>query len=325
MSLKLGIRNKIRRNRAAGGFVGLLDQPFATGATAAYSLRLLREKHSGGLVRVRADDSGTDKGEADVLPRLQPDGSKIIELNSPIENLNSEAQNRLGVPQGGGDKVLADLVDAGGQNFDGLTSKWYGQTPNKNDASQSNASKQPQIVDAGSVIQENGKPALDFDGSDDILQTPFNSFNFSNISYFTVIKTGSDISVKQNIIGSKKKSGNSELDYRVNNGELEFVEFPVNGQAKSVKIPIQQSNAFILSGIYDGTFNASKQGKSLVAGDTASLIQNGVNEGIGGRNNTGGDDQFFEGTIQEILVYNEDKSSENLKIKKAQNNYYSIF
>jgi len=35
MSLKLRLRNKIRRSRAAGGFVGLLDQPFATGATAA--------------------------------------------------------------------------------------------------------------------------------------------------------------------------------------------------------------------------------------------------------------------------------------------------
>jgi len=127
MSLKLGLRNKIRRNRAAGGFVGLLDQPFAQGATAAYSLRRLKSTATK-AVRVREDSGNT---EADI-------------------------------GFSGGTLDTTALLNHVGSN-NGFVTKWYDQSGNGNDASNSTATEQPKIYDANNgLVKENGKAALDF-------------------------------------------------------------------------------------------------------------------------------------------------------------------
>ena len=61
------------------------------------------------------------------------------------------------------DGTLTDWVGVGN---DGFVVKFYGQK-NSYDGTQSTASRQPKIVDSGSLILHNGKPTIDFDGSDD--------------------------------------------------------------------------------------------------------------------------------------------------------------
>jgi len=326
MSLGLGINVKGPRGPLGAGVVRLLDEPFASGATAAYSLRLLREAHVGGLIRSRADDAGTDKGEADVLPRLQPDGAKIIELNSPIENLNSKAQTRLGAPAGGGNKVLADLVDAGGLNFDGLTSKWYGQTPNKNDATQSNASEQPQIVNSGSVIQENGKPALKFDGFDDFLANNDKNITSNKFSVFSVNK--SNESPANNFMrlfllheGGKNFQSGYFLgaDNTTKKGLIIYQHgrtFNTNGgiiTKQNLILGIATPNEEKL--FIDGQFQNSSQ---ISAGTTTN-----ANIKIG--TNSNANKEFWNGLIQEIILYTTDQSSNRTKIETNINNHYLIF
>jgi len=325
MSLSIGLKNKIRRSRA-GGFTGLLDQPFATGATAAYSLRLLREKHSGGLVRVRADDSGTDKGEADVLPLLQPDGSKIITLNSPIENFS-------GTPFSGDGYVLADLIDAGNGNYDGLTSSWYDQTPNLNDASNSTASAQPQIVSGGTVIQENGKPTVQFNGnSQNVLNLPSGfALNSSAISAFTVAKeTGSS-----NINGLF--SNNSTLindRWNINIvGEQPRIVVSYDGTEaeKIISSGFSRNTNFLISSIttLDGsTFNGAIKVNGNIFSSQLSSSKNdfsylGQNWAIG---TTAGDpNRYLIGLFPELIIYNFEQSSNRTNIETNINNHYSIF
>jgi hypothetical protein len=103
----------------------------------------------------------------------------------------------LGAPAGGGDKVLADLVDSGNSNYDGYVPTWYGQTPNINNASNSTASEQPQIVNSGSVIKENGKPAIDFDGSDDTLTISTTTAQFLPLN-FTAFLVASQVNTGEN-------------------------------------------------------------------------------------------------------------------------------
>ena len=64
--------------------------------------------------------------------------------------------------------TLAAWVGVGNEGF---VTTWYDQTGNGNDATQASASSQPKIVSAGSVILDNGKATLEFDGSNDYMES----------------------------------------------------------------------------------------------------------------------------------------------------------
>ena len=126
------------------GFIGLLDE--YSGAAAAYSLRQLSST-STNAIRVRR---ASDNAESDI-------GFVDNELDTTS---------------------LASFCS--GTN--GFVTTWYDQSGNGNDAEQTTAANQPKIYDSVSgVIEENGKPAVEFDGSDDTIgYTEINpTFTFS--------------------------------------------------------------------------------------------------------------------------------------------------
>jgi len=102
------------------------------GAAAAYSLRQLSNAYTGPVVTVRRS---SDNAEADF---------KASEID---------------------DGTLAAFCGAG----DGLVKTWHDQSGNGNDASQATAGYQPKIVSSGSLVLQEGRPAIDFDGVDDAL------------------------------------------------------------------------------------------------------------------------------------------------------------
>ena len=134
---------------------GLLES--YPGAAAAYSLRQLRRSVSPYAIRVRrsSDDTELDIGFTS-----------------------------------NGDLDLGALLDFAGDS-DACVSKWYDQSSNGNDATQSSPSAQPKIVSSGSLITENGKPAVDFDGSDEYLDGA-NKTTIDNTAIFSVIKSDSN-------------------------------------------------------------------------------------------------------------------------------------
>jgi len=298
-----------RKDSFTPAFTGLLDQSFASGATAAYSLRLLRADHSGGLVRVRADDQGTSKGEADALPILQPDGSKIITLDSPIENFQ-------GTPFSGDGYVLADLVDAGNGNYDGLISKWYGQTANKNDASNSTANEQPQIVNSGTVITEskNGKPALQFNNAQYLFK---NNMNGDLVEYYEVIEqneggtfiqrqilfTDKYTNSRTYFVGAAQKGGSGNLSSGVGTPTHTFLKSP-NPSTR------------------DDFYNALEGVLELVNIYNISNLSTGFDFGLSGYNSG---EWYLNGKVQEVIGYPSNKSSSDRSdIKTEIDNYYTI-
>ena len=62
---------------------------------------------------------------------------------------------------------------------DGAVTTFYDQSGNGNDATNSTESEQPLVVSAGTLVTENGKAALDFDGVDDWLDAGLSSSQFS--------------------------------------------------------------------------------------------------------------------------------------------------
>lgn len=106
-------------------------------AAAAYGLRLLRSAYLGPAIRVRRT---SDNAEKDIYMDSQ------------------------------GNLDTATLTAFGG-SLSLKVNKWYDQSGNGNDASQSAGSAQPTIYDSGALVTVNGKPALDFDGTDDKFDT----------------------------------------------------------------------------------------------------------------------------------------------------------
>jgi len=107
-----------------------------TSASAAYSVRKLSNSYTGDALRVRrsSDNAETDIGFS---------GNSLDET------------------------ALTTFVGAG----DGFVTTWYDQSGNNNDAIQTTAVSQPQIVFSGNINKltgtGTGRPALEFDGSND--------------------------------------------------------------------------------------------------------------------------------------------------------------
>ena len=116
-----------------GGSSAVAPLDAYSGAAAVYSVRRVYSTYAGSAVEVRraSDDQTQDIG-------FDADGA----LDT----------NALGAFCSGTDCYVAT---------------WYDQSGNGKDASQSTASKQPQIYDsADGVVLENDRPALSFDGGD---------------------------------------------------------------------------------------------------------------------------------------------------------------
>ena len=131
-------------------FVGLLD--LYPSAAAAYSLRKLRSAYTGSAIRVRRSSDNTEQD--------------IGFVNNALDTSS-----------------LTSFCGSG----NGFVTTWYDQSGNARNATQTTAANQPQIVSSGSVINENTKPCIQFDNTNDFMNT--NSFStLSNASYFIVSK-----------------------------------------------------------------------------------------------------------------------------------------
>jgi hypothetical protein len=142
--------DKYYLERKAGGFIpvlelaGLLD--FYPNAAAAYSLRRLSGTYQGSAIRVRRSSDNTEQD---------------IGFNSN-GNLNTSA--------------LLAFSGVGS----GFVTTWYDQSGNANNATQTTAANQPQIVSNGGVVLDNGKATIAFDGGNDNMSS---SNYFNNVGY----------------------------------------------------------------------------------------------------------------------------------------------
>jgi hypothetical protein len=117
------------------GFQGLLD--FYPNAAAAYSLRKLSSAYTGSAIRVRRA------------------------VGSPSETDIGFVNNELDVA----------TLESFCSGTNGFVTTWYDQSGNGYDATQTTAANQPQIVSSGSVITDNGKPSVQYDGINDGLNS----------------------------------------------------------------------------------------------------------------------------------------------------------
>jgi len=264
-------------NEVWSSYAYLLDD--YSGAAAAYSLRLLRSAYTGDAIEVRrASDNATQD---------------IGFVNNELDVTSLESF-------------------CSGTN--GFVTTWYDQSGNGNDATQSTASNQPQIVSSGSVIEENGKPAISFDRD-----------------YLTMalISSSTEVTILSVCNPTQLSSYNSILGVGNNNGYA----LTTDGS---------KYNLFYRSVADQRTVNDANFSQSLIfaytkSGTNQTLYSNNVLfQNITPPNmitpstssRIGAYDIFsnpFIGEQQELVIYASDQSSNRSGIETNINDFYSIY
>jgi len=108
------------------------------GVTAYYSLRRFTTGEDNNAIRVR----------------------KEVSLVDEEQDIGFDANGDLDTSA-----LLEFATDADGGNV--YVSIWYDQSGNGNNATNATESEQPLVVSGGTLVEENGKAAIDFDGVDD--------------------------------------------------------------------------------------------------------------------------------------------------------------
>ena len=209
-------------------------------------------------------------------------------------------------------------------NRDGFVKTWYDQsvsdqagTATQNHAIQTDNAKQPKIVSAGALNTSGG---LEFDATDDFFAlTSTVSFENLPLAMFSVQDSqdnhnhhtlGCDnsrgIGVSQNSINYFFTSSSATLTFSSSVTGLNLYTAMHDGTTNSDNI----------TGHRNGVANSSSSGSGFGEANTTSVWKN-----IGVRSDT---NDFFEGTIKEIIVYNTDQTDNRTAIEANIGEVYSI-
>lgn len=263
-------------------FVGLLDT--YPNAAAAYSLRKLRSAYTGSAIRVRRSSDNTEQDIGFV--------NNILDTSS-----------------------LTSFCGSG----NGFVTTWYDQSGNAANVTQTTAANQPQIVSSGSVILQNGKPSIQWDGTNDFLQNT-SSLSYTNFSLFNLFK-----------FNSYSTTGYQAI---IQYSKLDLAQVLTNFQSSDTGVSTIAS--YSVADI--GTTRRLHTHLSTISGSTttSTLYLNGGNKATGSRILTstkttiaiGATDLGaipFNGNNQEIILYPSDQSSNRTGIETNINNFYSIY
>ena len=196
----------------------------------------------------------------------------------------------------------------------GLVETWYDQSGNSNDAVQATAGSQPKIVNAGSFLNE-----LDFDGTDD---------NFELTSVLGMTSAGAIFSVAESgggndkLILDNRDSGvdgfrlmrfNNELQYRWQSATAATSTNPGT------------NTKFIAFANHDGSnASAAVNGATATTTSDTSSISVAAKPHIGARSFLTASN-VWDGTINELIIYNSDQNANRSALQTNINSHYSIF
>jgi hypothetical protein len=292
---------------ASDFFQGLLD--LYPSAAAAYSLRKLRTAYTGSAIKVRRASDNTEQD---------------------IGFVNNELD------------TSALTTFCSGTN--GFVTTWYDQSGNNINALQTIAGNQPQIVSSGSVILENGKPSLQFDGISDniIIQSTLSYFNFmhNGTKFFDYFVASKNSNLRGDILGNITSGTQLGVIYSfpfldnnlktVNGNGLQTV----GSSNTSTSSPIVSNTQYLITHISDNS-NATASHRDEIYVNSGAAIKNNVitlspSTGNSSLNLTIGDigpniGIPFNGKIQELTIFSNDQSANRAGIASEINSFYSIY
>ena len=243
------------------------------GASAGYSLRLLSVDYSGDCITVRrASDNATQNiGFVD-------------------------------------DELDVASLETFCSGTDGFVTTWYDQSGNGNNATQTIASIQPQVVSSGSVILENGKSAIEAINITAAFDLPF-----TGTTQMTTVAVSRMYDISSNRYITDSASGRYIVGVFSNTGK--YTAFRSTQLSGGTAQATQPSLYFAT---FDGVNSTiTNDGVTTYTGDagTSSFTELRLMSGLGG----------FNGNVQEIIIYKSDQSSNRTGIEDNINDYYNIY
>jgi hypothetical protein len=269
--------------------VGLLDS--YPNAAAAYSLRKLRAAYTGSAIRVRRSSDNTET------------------------NIGFTALGNLD------ESALTSFCSS----TNGFVTTWYDQSVNGYDATQTTAANQPQIVNNGSILLDNGKPTIKFDGTND--QLNLNRLLFSGSQSRTMIgvyKPNLTPTRVNQLFGQNgaNSNGNWCLINFVNNPSQDpgFYGFAADLGANLTTPNLLQKMAQFY---YTGTIGSLYKNNNLIESKSISL--NSQNDNLYTIGNRSGIAENANANIQEVINWGSGQSSNRTGIELNINTYYGIY
>jgi hypothetical protein len=282
-------------------FVGLLDD--YPNAAAAYSLRKLRSAYTGSAIRVRRSSDNDE------------------------QNIGFTALGNLDTSS------LTSFCGSG----NGFVTTWYDQSGNARNATQTTAANQPQIVSSGSVILDNTKPTIFWNGGQRLSLASdsmtngigyFSSFSVSKLNdntsstqrFLSLISTGTSSSASRILFGKNGSNfiiaGGRRLDTDSFIGAASSTTYTLNRVLNSNILNYISSKLDIYINSSSVASSTTFHSGGNVSATNAQTQQIG-SDGSGGQN--------WLGNMQEMIFYTSDQSSNRTAIETNINNFYSIY
>jgi hypothetical protein len=221
----------------------------------------------------------------------------------------------------------------------GFVARWYDQSGNNNHATQTNTTRQPQIVGSGSVLNINSKPALSFDAINDnmnILNSATNlKFLHSNLS--TIITVNQMNSTTGNaLLGSNAGTGNN-VGFYLFNQPTGFTQHVISGILVNLSInntTNTSANTQYLNFVLGNPASTTLNERSLIYINDSTVNQNNSNTGTLSTNNStfdvqigavGNNSETMNGHYQELIIYPNNQTINREAASYGINNYYNIY
>jgi hypothetical protein len=274
------------------------------GAAAAYSVRKLDQDYTGYCMKVREDSGDT---EADI----GFDGSGDLD-------------------------TAAIATHCGSAN--GYVVTWYDQSGNANNATQSTSGNQPQIYNGTAVITENGKPALQL-GRSTLKQLTTSAISWgTSITAATVLQPTDDgnFYIKNWSIGTDATTrgyahitmtGANAIDWTRDDSAMFGDGYAANSDPRIVTTGSaftsgQQALSFLSLNSTASTLHVDGTEPTYRVQETGNTSADSDILYINGGTSAG---QGMDGTMQELIFWASDESSNRTGIQTDINTYFSIY
>ena len=196
---------------------------------------------------------------------------------------------------------------------DGFVTKWYDQSGNGGDMEQATTANQPQIVSSGAVLKDNGKPVI----------TGLSASNGSHMDLLTP-KTDYLPSTGQHYFFSVCNTTTARAILYRENTRFQLIAQSGNTSTNTRNDPNYLANTYRRNGASYTPVNRGEVYTTNLA-QTLMTIDGSLDNSISSFILGYGASQFANWDMQEFIVYDGDKSSDESNIETAINGHYSIY
>ena len=201
---------------------------------------------------------------------------------------------------------------------DGFVETWYDQSGNGNDATQGTAGNQPTIVQNGGLISD----GIQFDGSADALN--FTDLTLTDASIFTVL----DIDGTENlqiILGGSTSTTTATMIpmMQTSSTTTQVYKNATVGGAEQGNSQFRNGSQITLDNRGDAYTELAAQDKMLFTMIDVDVAEAKVLDGIS-QTPSDATTWALKGTMEELIIYNSDLSSDRGTIESEIANHYNI-